>query len=201
MHSLESPKPESSMKKRRGSFLGLDSSNRNILPSPSKRACKMVAPLKERTLPIQPPRLPFSFPVFLSNSVHFPSWTISLFVCCFKFFYFIPFLSPDVEVGHLVLDVRGPWTAEIQPVQVNWRMEKCSRFGLEAHFTDFLPDEQLFTMTQNIPPFKTLPVPMDGNCFFRFVVIPMLTPFQPMHGLTETFCPYQLHLQNSLGFI
>ena len=101
----------------------------------------------------------------------------------------------------MVLDVRGPWTAEIQPVHVNWRMEKCSRFGLEAHFTDFLPDEQLFTMTQNIPPFKTLPVPMDGNCFFRFVVIPMLTPFQPMHGLTETFCPYQLHLQNSLGFI
>jgi len=75
------------------------------------------------------------------------------------------------------------------------------KIRFKAHFTDFLPDEQLFTMTQNIPPFKTLPVPMDGNYFIRFVVIPMLTPFQPMHGLTETFCPYQLHLQNSLGFI
>ena len=43
-----------------------------------------------------------------------------LFVCLFlKVFYIIPLVSPDVEVGHTVCDVRGSLTAEIEPVHVN----------------------------------------------------------------------------------
>ena len=97
----------------------------------------------ERTFPIQPPRFPFT-------SVHISSSPICFFLC---FFYlFIPYESPDLEVRKKGLWPGGTLTAEILPVDYNWCMEKCSRFGLESEFMNYLPDEQVFIMTQDSPP-------------------------------------------------
>ena len=37
---------------------------------------------------------------------------------------------------------------------------------MEVLFNDDVP----FVLTTNAPPFKTLPVDMDGNCFFRYTI-------------------------------
>ena len=63
-----------------------------------------------------------------------------------------------------------PWTAEITPVDLGWRIEKCSRFSLELNRENLISDEPQFMLSQNTPPYKTLPVDMDGNCFFRYTV-------------------------------
>ena len=58
------------------------------------------------------------------------------------------------------------WTCDVTCVDLGWRIEKCSRFSLELDKEGLFSDEVPFVLTSNAPPFKFLPVDMDGNCFF-----------------------------------
>ena len=97
--------------------------------------------------------------------------------CCsrFKFLVYVLFVcacihSPDyVLIEKCQYDVdREPWTAEIIPVDLGWRIEKCSRFSLELNKEGLFTDEPAFNISQNTPPYKTESVAFDGNCFFRY---------------------------------
>ena len=54
------------------------------------------------------------------------------------------------------------------PVDLGWRIEKCSRFSLELNKENLFSDEPPFMLSQYTPLYKTLPIDMDGNCFFRY---------------------------------
>ena len=78
--------------------------------------------------------------------------------------------SPDyvlIEKSQYDVD-REPWIAEIIPVDLGWRIEKCSRFSLELNKEGLFTDEPAFNISQNTPPYKTESVAFDGNCFFRY---------------------------------
>ena len=91
--------------------------------------------------------------------------------CCsrFKFLVYVLFVcacihSPDyVLIEKCEYDVdREPWNAEIIPVDLEWRIKKCSCFSLELNKEGLFSDEQAFKIAQNTPPYKTESVAFDG---------------------------------------
>ena len=147
--------------KRKGSVLGLDPQDLN-LKSPSKRACKKHSPLPAPAKQVKRCGKNSSEPHFF-----FP-----LLVLFFACLVCLCMHSPELEmvpVSPFHIPSK-PWTAEITPVDLGWRIEKCSRFSLELNKENLFSDEPPFMLSQNTPPYKTLPVDMDGNCFFRYTV-------------------------------
>ena len=61
-----------------------------------------------------------------------------------------------------------PWSAEITPVDLGWRIHKCSMFSLELNKENLFSYEPPFLHSQNTPPYKTLSVDIDGNGFLRY---------------------------------
>ena len=58
--------------------------------------------------------------------------------------------SPELEMVPVTpFDIPSkPWTAEITPVDLGWRIEKCSRFSLELNKENLFSDEPPFMLTR-----------------------------------------------------
>ena len=95
----------------------------------------------------------------------FLSWVLLVVCACMH--------SPEVELMHCTdseFDFsKEEWSRDITCVDLGWRIEKCPRFSLELNKEGLFSDEVPFVLATHAPPFKSLPVDMDGNCFFRYI--------------------------------
>jgi len=96
-----------------------------------------------------------------------------MFTFSFLWSFWLFVHRPEVDIMHCAHSefdfAKEQWTCDITCVDLGWRIEKCSRFSLELDKEGLFSDEVPFVLTSNAPPFKSLPVDMDGNCFFRYI--------------------------------
>jgi len=96
-----------------------------------------------------------------------------MFTFSFLWYFWLFVHRPEAEIMHCAHSEfdfsKEQWTCDITCVDLGWRIEKCSRFSLELNKEGLFSDEVPFVLTTHAPPFKSLPVDMDGNCFFQYI--------------------------------